>query len=364
MRDDYLVLKDINKTFFSSEGEVKAVENVNLKVSEGELVTLLGPSGCGKTTTLRMISGFENPSHGEIFIDGERINSIPPNQRPTTLVFQNYALFPHMKVSENISYGLRIRKLSGKEVQDRTEEVMRLVGLTGMGNRSPAQLSGGQQQRVSLARSLIMEPKVLLLDEPLSNLDAKLRVATRLEIRHLQQRIGITSVYVTHDQEEAMILSDRVVIMRSGKIQQVGTPKDIYTHPVNRFVAGFIGKANFLDAEYIGPVSASEAEVSVFGKRIKVPVPVDELKPNDKVILVLRPEGIHIGPPEGDTLRGTIIETVYLGNQVTYRIEVEKSILSADVSNPQTGRLFSSGEHVSLTFLTGTLHVLPSEGGR
>jgi len=361
MRDDYLVLRQLYKTFFSSEGEVKAVENVNLTVREGELVTLLGPSGCGKTTTLRMISGFENPTSGDMFIDGERINSIPPNQRPTTLVFQNYALFPHMKVAENISYGLRIRNLPRPVIEKRTEEAMRLVGLGGMGGRSPAQLSGGQQQRVSLARSLIMEPKVLLLDEPLSNLDAKLRVATRLEIRHLQQRIGITSVYVTHDQEEAMTLSDRVVIMRSGRIQQVGTPQEIYTRPVNKFVAGFIGRANFIEAEFIRTTSQTEAEVGLFGRKISIPKPEASCEAGDKLILVVRPEAIDPGPPSEDLVCGEIIETVYLGNQVTYRVKTDGMVLSVETANPQAHARLLEGDTVSLSFAPESLHVLPFE---
>lgn len=363
MREDYLKLKNLNKIFTSSEGEVHAVEDVNLDVKEGELVTLLGPSGCGKTTTLRMIAGFENPSSGEIFIDGEKINSIPPNLRPTTMVFQNYALFPHMKVEENISYGMKIRRRPSGEVKSRTEEVMRLVGLTGMGRRAPAQLSGGQQQRVSLARSLVMEPKVLLLDEPLSNLDAKLRVATRLEIRHLQQRIGITSVYVTHDQEEAMTLSDRVVIMHSGRIQQVGTPREIYARPVNRFVAGFIGRANFLEARYLGEVSKTEAAVEVFGSRLEVPIPGTGFGEGEKVTLVVRPEGISLDSAKsgGGGVQGRVYESVYLGNQISYGIEIEGIHLTAEIANPEEQRLFQNGDEVRLTLHPGSLHLLPFE---
>jgi iron(III) transport system ATP-binding protein len=277
------------------------------------------------------------------------------------MVFQNYALFPHMKVEENISYGLKIKKRSREEVRSRTEEVMRLVGLTGMGKRAPAQLSGGQQQRVSLARSLVMEPKVLLLDEPLSNLDAKLRVATRLEIRHLQQRIGITSVYVTHDQEEAMTLSDRVVIMHSGKIQQVGTPREIYARPVNRFVAGFIGRANFLEARYLGSAAEAEAAVEVFGSRVPVPRPDRTFGEGEKVTLVVRPEGISLDPAKGGGLHGKVYESVYLGNQISYGIEVEGIHLSAEIANPQERRLFHPGDMVSLNFHPGSLHILPFE---
>ncbi len=313
MNEHYLVLKNLTKRFGSGPNAVTAVDGVGLQVREGELVTLLGPSGCGKTTTLRMIAGFEMPTSGEILIDGDRINDVPPNRRPTTMVFQNYALFPHMTVSENISYGLRIRGVDRKVIRERTEEVIRLVGLSNLGDRPPAQLSGGQQQRVSLARSLIMEPKVLLLDEPLSNLDAKLRVNTRLEIRQLQQRIGITSVYVTHDQEEAMTLSDRVVIMMDGQIQQVGTPREVYAHPVSTFVASFIGRANFLDAVHIGPVSENEAEIEVLGKRIRIPRPSGSFSAGEKVILVVRPEGVSLEPVKPGTITGTVFESVYLG---------------------------------------------------
>ncbi len=290
MKQDYLALKNLVKVFGSEKDVVTAVDDVNLEVKEGELVTLLGPSGCGKTTTLRMISGFELPTSGQILIDGEDISMVPPNKRPTTMVFQNYALFPHLTVYENIAYGLNIRKKPRQDVRRKTEEAMRLVGLEGMGERSPAQLSGGQQQRVSLARSLIMEPKVLLLDEPLSNLDAKLRVSTRIEIRKLQQRVGITSVYVTHDQEEAMTLSDRVVIMHQGRIQQIGTPKEIYAHPLNRFVAGFIGKANFLESRVLRVVSKREAVLKIRGKKMLSQVPQDTFSEGEKVLLVIRPE--------------------------------------------------------------------------
>ncbi|MCG2821697.1 MAG: ABC transporter ATP-binding protein, partial [Candidatus Atribacteria bacterium] len=270
MKQDYLVLKNLVKIFGSGKDTVIAVDKVNLEVKEGELVTLLGPSGCGKTTALRMISGFELPTSGKIFIDGEEVTTTPPNQRPTTMVFQNYALFPHMTVYQNIAYGLKIHREKEKNIRERTETIINLVGLKGLNDRSPAQLSGGQQQRVSLARSLIMEPKVLLLDEPLSNLDAKMRVSTRLEIRKIQQRVGITSVYVTHDQEEAMTLSDRVVIMNAGKIQQIGTPQEIYAHPVNYFVADFIGKANFLEGRVANILSLEEIEVDIKGVKYKV----------------------------------------------------------------------------------------------
>lgn len=360
MKQDYLVLRNLVKIFGSGERIVTAVDNVNLEVKEGELVTLLGPSGCGKTTTLRMISGFELPSSGEILLEGEDVSMVPPNKRPTTMVFQNYALFPHMSVYENIAYGLKLRKESGQNVRRKTEDVMHLVGLKGMGARSPAQLSGGQQQRVSLARSLIMEPKVLLLDEPLSNLDAKLRVSTRIEIRKLQQRVGITSVYVTHDQEEAMTLSDRVVIMHQGKIQQIGTPKEIYAHPINRFVAGFIGKANFLESRVVS-VSKKHTQLDILGRSITVPTEKTSFFEREKVLLVVRPESIELEPKKPDTFIAKILESVYLGSQIVYEVEVEGNLLTVEIANPQEHDTFASGEDVTITLKENSLHILPYE---
>jgi iron(III) transport system ATP-binding protein len=361
MKEDYLVLQDLVKIFGSGPQAVTAVDKVSIQVREGELVTLLGPSGCGKTTTLRMIAGFELPTSGEILIDGEPIKSVPPNQRPTTMVFQNYALFPHMTVRQNIAYGLKIHRQTKESIEERTGEVMRLVGLTGLGDRPPAQLSGGQQQRVSLARSLIMEPKVLLLDEPLSNLDAKLRVATRLEIRKLQQRVGITSVYVTHDQEEAMTLSDRVVIMHRGRIQQVGTPAEIYAHPVNRFVADFIGKANFLEGKVAALKADDMLELEIMGRRVPAPRAGASFSAGQRVLLVVRPESVELGSRAEDALCGTVRESVYLGSQMMYEVEVDHTPVSVEVANPQEHTLFQPGEEVALSFHTRSLHVLPFE---
>ena len=361
MRQDYLVLKRLVKLFGTREDTVRAVDNVNIEVKEGELVTLLGPSGCGKTTTLRMISGFELPTSGQVLIDGEDVSTTPPNQRPTTMVFQNYALFPHLTVFENISYGLKIRRISTQDIRNQTEQIMALVGLEGFGERSPAQLSGGQQQRVSLARSLVMEPKVLLLDEPLSNLDAKLRVSTRLEIRKLQQRVGITSVYVTHDQEEAMTLSDRVVIMHEGKIMQIGSPQEIYAKPVNRFVADFIGKANFLEGRIESMVSDNEIDLNIMGKKFQVFGQQGAFSEGQRVLLVVRPESVKLAPKKPDTLTGTVRETVYLGSQMIYEVEVAKDILTVEVADPQEHMVFESGEEVTITFQEKSLHILPHE---
>ncbi len=359
MKTDYLVLSNLVKVFGSGDQSVIAVDDVNLEVEEGELVTLLGPSGCGKTTTLRMIAGFEIPTSGDILIDGESVKVTPPNKRPTTMVFQNYALFPHMTVAENISYGLKIHHEPAKTIREQTEKVMNLVGLSGLGDRSPAQLSGGQQQRVSLARSLIMEPKVLLLDEPLSNLDAKLRVSTRLEIRKLQQRIGITSVYVTHDQEEAMTLSDRVVIMHEGRIQQIDTPQEIYAHPANRFVADFIGKAYFLAGRVAGTASKRELSVDILGMKISVPRANAEFSEGDKVLLVVRPESIELEAKDPSALIGTVRELVYLGSQMVYEVEIDGNLLTVEVADPQEHRGFDRGEEVSLRFKEKSLHLLP-----
>ncbi|MDR0389368.1 MAG: ABC transporter ATP-binding protein, partial [Spirochaetaceae bacterium] len=247
-------LRDITKIFPTPEGkgETTAVNHIDLDIADGELVTLLGPSGCGKTTTLRMISGFEYPTAGQILIGGKDVAKVPPNKRGISMVFQSYALFPHMSIWENIAYGLRVQHLSRDEVTARTGRVVELMQLKGMEKRFPSQLSGGQQQRVALARAIVIEPMVLLFDEPLSNLDAKLRVHMRDELRSLQKRLGITSLYVTHDQSEAMAISDRVVIMKDGDLMQIGTPKDIYEYPANKFVANFIGTANFISGTYEG----------------------------------------------------------------------------------------------------------------
>ena len=361
MKQDYLVLENLVKIFENGKSALTAVDNVSVKVKEGELVTLLGPSGCGKTTTLRMIAGFEIPTSGKIFIEGKEVSMIPPNQRPTTMVFQNYALFPHMTVFENISYGLKIRKESAKNIKEKTEKIINLVGLEGLSKRSPAHLSGGQQQRVSLARSLIMEPKVLLLDEPLSNLDAKLRVSTRLEIRRLQQRVGITSVYVTHDQEEAMTLSDRVVIMNAGKIQQVGTPQEIYAYPNNYFVADFIGKANFLTGKVNKILSSKKAEVEVKGNIYRISLHDIAFKEGEKILLLVRPEAVDLKPKVANSIIGIIQHIIYLGSHLVYEIKVDDNIFTVEISNPLAQKSFKIGEEVSLCLKENCLHILPYE---
>jgi len=361
MKQGFLILNNLVKVFGTGEKVVNAVDHVDLEVKKGDLVTLLGPSGCGKTTTLRMIAGFELPTSGSIHIDDEDVSTTPPNQRPTTMVFQNYALFPHLTVFENIAYGPKIRRDPANDIRKKTEEIMGLVGLEGLEARSPAQLSGGQQQRVSLARSLIMEPKVLLLDEPLSNLDAKLRVSTRLEIRKIQQRVGITSVYVTHDQEEAMTLSDRVVIMHKGKIMQIGTPQEIYAYPVNRFVADFIGKANFIRGHVTGMRPDNTLEIEIMGKKIIISVQKGAFTEGAGVLLVLRPESVRLESKKPDSLTGIIREAVYLGSQMVYEVDMADNIITVEIANPQEHIVFDIGEEVTLTFQERNLHILPYE---
>jgi len=351
-----LVLKDIVKVF-GSRGEVRAVDELNLEIGPGEFVTLLGPSGCGKTTTLRLIAGFEFPTSGEINLNGKPIGRLPPNKRPMAMVFQSYALFPHMTVLGNIAYGLEIQKLNKQEIQARAAKAMELMGLEGMGDRKPHQLSGGQQQRVALARALVMEPQVLLFDEPLSNLDAKLREQMRLEIRSLQKRLGITTVYVTHDQAEAMSLSDRIAVMNAGRIEQIGTPAEIYRRPATVFVADFIGRANFIEGQVVERDEAHVA-VKVFGKTTSVPNPAADLTPGQEVLLVVRPEAVRLSN-SGDGFEGEVVHGVYLGATMEYEIKIQDRTIAAVVYDPQETDTLLPGDRVSVTFPGAAFHVLP-----
>ena len=265
-----------------------AVKDTSLTIEPGSFVTLLGPSGCGKTTTLRMIAGFESPDEGEIYLGDEPINELTPNKRDTAMVFQSYALLPHYNVFDNVAYGLKLRKVPKEEIRERVMKILGLVELSGMEARMTNQLSGGQQQRVALARALVIEPSVLLFDEPLSNLDAKLRVSMRTEIRRIQQEVGITAIYVTHDQSEAMALSDKIIIMNKGVVAQMGTPQEIYYHPVDEFVADFIGEANFLKGKMTGK-SGKYAVMNVEGSDVKVELG-GHMEEGGEYTLVLRPE--------------------------------------------------------------------------
>jgi iron(III) transport system ATP-binding protein len=357
----YLTLENITKVFppHGNIAEVAAVRDVNLEIQKGELVTLLGPSGCGKTTTLRMIAGFEFPTNGRIVLDGLEINSLPPHKREMSMVFQSYALFPHLTVFENVAYGLNVQRLSKKTIAERVKGVLDLVHLQGYGDRAPGQLSGGQQQRVALARALVMEPKVLLMDEPLSNLDAKLREEMRTEIRRIQKTLNITSVYVTHDQIEAMTLSDRIVVMNEGVIEQIGTPVEIYRFPNSRFVANFIGRANFIDGVVLAQ-NGSTLTVNTLGQTITLANIKREFRDGEPVTLIVRPEMIQI-KETGGLYHGIIRQAVYLGDNIEYAVEVAGVTVLGTETDPHVTELFSEGEKVSLSFAEDCIQVLPAE---
>lgn len=345
-----LILEEVTKIFETPEGRlVTAADHVSLVISQGEFLTLLGPSGCGKTTTLRLIAGFEFPTSGRILLDGKDIAHTPPNKREMAMVFQSYALFPHLTVFENIAYGLRLRRKSTGEIEQTVRETMTLVNLTGLEHRLPATLSGGQQQRVALARAMAVRPKVLLFDEPLSNLDAKLRVSLRAEIRQLQKRLGITSVYVTHDQAEAMSLSDRVVVMNAGRVEQVSTPSELYIRPATRFVADFIGRANFLPVS-VARVEDKHAVVHLRGQTLCVPAHPG-VAPGPAT-LMLRPEAIRLYPQDTPAARfaGRVRSATYLGSTVEYEIESDGQILTVTDAEAVWGRMFTENELVSWDF--------------
>jgi iron(III) transport system ATP-binding protein len=348
-------LRGVTKSFGKGTGRVKAVDEFSFGFPPGKLTTLLGPSGCGKTTVLRCIAGFYEPEDGDIFIGGEKINHLPPYQRPTGTVFQHYALFPHMTVFENVAYGLKIKKIPEKALREKVAQGLALLQLSGMEERNPNQLSGGQQQRVAIARVLVNEPKVLLFDEPLSNLDAKLRVYMRGEIRALQERLGITTIYVTHDQEEAMSISHAIVIMNSGKIEQSGTPWEIYRHPQTPFVAEFIGTTNFLKGE-VSRVTEDSIKVSLHGSEISA-ARAGGFGPGDKVLIVLRPEMIRFAE-EGDrgALPGMLREVSFLGSMARYVVEMETGDrIQVDEPNPKKFR--SQGSPVFLVVDEEALHL-------
>lgn len=302
----------------SYEGNI-VLDGIDLSVSENEFVTLLGPSGCGKTTTLRLIGGFEKPDEGKIFFDGKEINDVPANQRPVNTVFQNYALFPHMNVGENIAFGLRIKNKTDQYIKDKIKYVLKLVNLRGFETRSIHQLSGGQQQRIAMARAIVNEPKVLLLDEPLGALDLKLRQEMEYELVRLKKELGITFIYVTHDQEEALTMSDKVVVMNEGRIQQEGTPEQIYNEPENAFVADFIGDSNILPGKMI-------RDYLVMINGIEFPC-IDGseqgFKPKQKVDVVIRPEDIEIKPYGKGLFNGTIISKLFIGMHYEILVESE-----------------------------------------
>ena len=355
-------LIDLKKSF----GGVEAVRDVNLEIERGDFFTFLGPSGCGKTTILRMIAGFTRPDSGKILFDEKEVNDIPPWKRDVGMVFQNYALWPHMSVFENVAFGLKERDLPKLIVQEKTHKALAMVNLEGLERRRPSELSGGQQQRVALARTLVIEPKLLLLDEPLSNLDAKLRIQMRHELVRIQRELGITSIYVTHDQEEALILSTRIAVMSKGRVVQVGTPKEIYENPKSREVADFVGTSNFFSAEVVEMVKNQIRVRTDEGFLLSAPGEgVSSLPIGIKILLNIRPESIHISypnetPQEGNRIEGMVRTSAYLGSLVQYEVEViSGKRVKVNMVNPRKKTLFQEGEKVALIFSPEDVVAIP-----
>ncbi|MBR2812153.1 MAG: ABC transporter ATP-binding protein [Solobacterium sp.] len=331
-----------------------AVNDVSLDIEPGTFVTLLGPSGCGKTTTLRIIAGFESPDEGEIYLGNEPINALTPNKRDTAMVFQSYALLPHYNVFDNVAYGLKLRKVDKNVIREKVTNILKLVGLEGKEDRMTNQLSGGQQQRVALARALVIEPGVLLFDEPLSNLDAKLRVTMRTEIRRIQQEAGITAVYVTHGQSEAMAISDKIIIMQQGVIAQMGTPQEIYYHPNSEFVADFIGEANFLK----GTLRSREGNagiVDINGSQLHLK-DIGSHQAGDECTLVLRPESAVLAD-EGQ-LECKVILSCFMGSYQNYHVMVGDELVKITDFNPKNKKIFKEGDTAYVVFDPANTHVL------
>ena len=326
-------------------GDFTALNGVSLDIQEGEFFTLLGPSGCGKTTLLRMIAGFNSIEGGDFYFGEKRINDVPAHKRDIGMVFQNYAIFPHLTVRENVAYGLKARKMPAKEIKPKVDEALELVQISHLADRKPNELSGGQQQRVALARAFVIEPSVLLMDEPLSNLDAKLRVQMRSVIKKLQRRLGIPTIYVTHDQEEALAISDRIAVMKDGHIMQIGTPRDIYAKPQNPFVAGFIGVSNFLDCEVNAPAPGNAA-VSIKGE-LDITVPVSRAYTGSGKISA-RPEQLFFSE---SGMPGTMLFSTFLGEFIEYEVQLNdgQNLIVIEYATATT-EIHSDGEQVHLSF--------------
>jgi spermidine/putrescine transport system ATP-binding protein len=343
-----------------------AVDDLDLEIGQAEFFTLLGPSGCGKTTTLRMVAGFEEPTEGIVRIDGENQVGRPPHKRPTNTVFQSYALFPHLSVADNVGFGLKRQGIAAAEIKGRVSDELERVGLPGEGNRRPAQLSGGQQQRVALARALVNLPKVLLLDEPLGALDLKLRKGLQVELKRIQREVGITFVYVTHDQEEALTMSDRIAVMNRGKVEQVSPPEDVYERPTTSFVAGFIGVSNLMPGEVSG--GAGQSTRVRLDAGVDVEVDQNGFKAGERCHAVVRPEKLHIKTTEDATgdgwpsVGGTVESSVYLGTatQIVVRLpgDVPMTVLVPNADEAERGRLPGGGEQVKLTWAPEHIHLV------
>jgi len=341
-----LQLRNLTKVFGQGNEKVTAVDSIDLDINPGEFITFLGPSGCGKTTTLRMIAGFETPTAGSILLDGQDMSALTPDKRPMGMVFQSYALFPHMSVYENVSYGPKTKKMPAAQIKTEVDAVLDSMSLTTMANRSPNQLSGGQQQRVALARAMVI------------------RAQMRIEIREVQQRLGITSIFVTHDQDEAMSISDRIVVMRNSKIEQVGLPAEVYLRPASIFVADFIGISNFLEVASVKAATSGMAKVAVLGKEIEVPAHKDAL--SKKSILLVRPESIRVKKAKAanQTITGTqgrVKQVVFYGEHVEYRIETEIGVIIAVVSDPIFEEIVKVGEYAEFSFDPMRSWLLPAD---
>jgi len=371
-----VTLEGVTKIYKNTKGkpDVVAVHESDFTVNAGELVTLLGPSGCGKTTTLRMIAGFELPTTGRIRIGSEDITMLPPNLRDTATVFQSYGLFPHLTVGENVSYGLKLRKINKVEIEKKVREFLDLVGLGELYDRPPGQLSGGQQQRVALARSLIVEPSVLLLDEPLSNLDALLREQMRVEIRRIQKSLGTTAIYVTHDRVEAMTLSDRVIVMRDGDIMQIGAPQEIYEDPESKFVAGFVGKVAFfpvelkekrpyLGTEYAGMYPNPEGSwiCQLGNKTFQVDRYAKDVEAGHEAVIMARPESLRLTEPGKGAIEGTVKMNVYLGHSVETFVDTPGGEVLIQVDDPASKKIFPEASKVSIELNTERIRLLRNE---
>ena len=349
----FLEVNNLTKTF----GTATVVKAVSFAFDKGEFISLLGPSGCGKTTILRMIAGFENPSSGSILVDGQDITSLKPNQRQLGMVFQAYALFPNLNVGDNIGFGLKIAGMPAEERRARVDEMLRLIGLPGFEKRFPYEMSGGQQQRVALARAIAPRPRMLLLDEPLSALDAKIRVSLREEIRAIQLDLGITTVFVTHDQEEALSISDRIVVMNAGNIEQLGAPHEIYNKPATRFVATFVGHLNSIEATVLDPAAKT---VAIDGQTVTVSNLPSTATAGSAITLTSRPEVLAAGHRDGNdiALHGTIADVTFLGSVIRLRVQLGRNIVSLDTFNDQRTAPPTRGEAVTVTLASKDLLVL------
>ena len=346
MADNIIELRHISKVY--SDNGFKAVDDFNLEVKRGEFVTFLGPSGCGKTTTLRMIAGFEMPTSGEILLNGEDISQLPANKRPINTVFQRYALFPHMNIYDNIAFGLKLKKLPKEEIRKKVKRVLDIVDLEGFENRKISTLSGGQQQRIAIARALVNEPEILMLDEPLGALDLKMRQEMQLELKHMHDELGITFIYVTHDQEEALTMSDKIVVLSEGRIQQIGTPEDIYNEPQNAFVADFIGESNIFKGIMTGHMKVRFCGGEFIG--------MDDVAEGTLVDVVVRPEDVIITKPEDGVVEGEVVSVIFKG--MHYEVTVESGKYEMVI---RTTKCYSVGERIGMKLEPDGIHIMLAE---